>query len=120
MPTPPTPPTTRAAAALEKVHPQCLATAATAGTKWLGPLPSKSDLSPRLRQNRPSKGAITDQWPRSPFKINGRHRCPRSTKFTDQRFEGRHSREPSKYVDAKRREHSGATPHGPTDQGFET
>jgi hypothetical protein len=39
----PTPPTTRAAAAPEKVRPQRLAIAATAGIKWPGPLLSKED-----------------------------------------------------------------------------
>jgi hypothetical protein len=39
----PTPPTTRAAVAVEKARPQCLITAATVGIKWPGPLPSKED-----------------------------------------------------------------------------
>jgi hypothetical protein len=46
---------------------------------------------------------ITDQWPRSLFEVNRCHRCPRSTKFTDQWFEGRRGREPSKHAYAKRR-----------------
>jgi hypothetical protein len=79
----------------EKAHPRRLTAAATAGIKWPGPLPSKEDpraaRAPGSNKDRPSKGVNTDQWPRSPFKINGRHRCPRSTEITDQRFEGRHS-----------------------------
>jgi hypothetical protein len=86
----PTPPTTRAAAAPEKTCPQREATAATAGIKWPCPLPSKEDPrsgpSPWLKLTRPSKGANTDQWTRSPFKVNGRHKCPRFTSTTDQRF----------------------------------
>jgi hypothetical protein len=39
----PTPPTTRAAAAPEKVRPRRETTVATASIKWLGPLPSKED-----------------------------------------------------------------------------
>jgi hypothetical protein len=50
---------------------------------------------------RPSKGANTDQWPRSPFEINGRHRCPRFTETTDQRLENWHGQRPSKHADAK-------------------
>jgi hypothetical protein len=50
---------------------------------------------------RPSKGANTDQWPRSPFEINGRHRCPRLTETIDQQFEGWHGQGPSKPADAK-------------------
>jgi hypothetical protein len=50
---------------------------------------------------RPSKGANTDQWPRGPFEINGRPRCPRFTETTDQRFEGWHNQGPSKPADAK-------------------
>jgi hypothetical protein len=50
---------------------------------------------------RPSKGANTDQWPRSPFEINGRHRCPQFTETTDQRLENWHGQGPSKPVDAK-------------------
>jgi hypothetical protein len=41
-------------------------------------------------------------------------------KITDQRFEGHPAWEPPKPADATRRGHSAATPHGPTDQGFET
>jgi hypothetical protein len=80
----PTPPTTRAAAAPEKAHPRRETTAATAGIKWPCPLPSKEDPrsgpSPWLKLIRPSKGANIDQWPRSPFEINGRYRCLRFTK----------------------------------------
>jgi hypothetical protein len=50
---------------------------------------------------RPTNGANADQWPRSPFEINGRHRCPRFTRITDQRFEGQRSQGPSKPADAK-------------------
>jgi hypothetical protein len=50
---------------------------------------------------RPSKGANIDQWPRSPFEINGRHRCPRFTETTDQRLENWHGQRPSKHTDAK-------------------
>jgi hypothetical protein len=39
----PAPPTTRAATVPEKVRPQRLTAAATAGIKWPGPLPSKED-----------------------------------------------------------------------------
>jgi hypothetical protein len=89
----PTPPTMRAVAAPEKARLQRLTTAVTAGIKWPGPLPSKEDpraaRAPGSDKNRPSKGAITDQWPRSLFEVKRRHRCPRSTKYTDQRFEGR-------------------------------
>jgi hypothetical protein len=49
---------------------------------------------------RPSKGANTDQWPRSPFEINGRHRCPRFTETTDKRLENWHDQGPSKPADA--------------------
>jgi hypothetical protein len=44
---------------------------------------------PQARKNLTLDSAITDQWPRSPLSVNERHRCPRSTKTTDQRFEGR-------------------------------
>jgi hypothetical protein len=40
---PPTSPTTRAAAAPEKVRPSRITVAATVGIKWPGPLPSKDD-----------------------------------------------------------------------------
>jgi hypothetical protein len=43
----------------------------------------------------------TDQWPRSLFEINRRHRCHRFTETTDQQFEGWHDRGPSKPADAK-------------------
>jgi hypothetical protein len=65
------------------------------------------------RKTRPSKGAITNQWPRSPLGVNGSHRCPRSTKITDQRFEGRPSCEPSKPADVKSRRQPAATPQRP-------
>jgi hypothetical protein len=50
---------------------------------------------------RPSKGANADQWPRSPFEINGCHRCPRLAETTDQQFKGWHGQGPSKPADAK-------------------
>jgi hypothetical protein len=50
---------------------------------------------------RPSKGANIDQWPRSPFEISGRHRCPRFTETTDQRFEIWRGQGSLKPVDAK-------------------
>jgi hypothetical protein len=114
---PPTSPTTRAAAMLEKVHPQHRTVDATVGIKWPGPLPSKDD--PRMARARGSKNPdprgvrFTDQWPRSPFSINGRHRCPRSTKITDQRFEGRPGCEPSKIADVRSRGQPVATPQRP-------
>jgi hypothetical protein len=46
-------------------------------------------------------GANDDQWPRSPFKINGCHRRPRLTETTDQQFEGWRGQGPSKPADAK-------------------
>jgi hypothetical protein len=46
-------------------------------------------------------GANVDLWRRSPFEINGRHRCPRFTKVTDQCLENRHGHGPSKPADAK-------------------
>jgi hypothetical protein len=50
---------------------------------------------------RPSKGANTDQCPRSPFEIKGRHGCLRFIETTDQRLEDWHSQGPSKPADAK-------------------
>jgi hypothetical protein len=50
---------------------------------------------------RPSKGANTDQWPRSPFEMNGHHGCPRFAETTDQRLEDWHNQGPSKPADAK-------------------
>jgi hypothetical protein len=50
---------------------------------------------------RPSKGVNTDQWPRSPFEINGRHRCPLFTETTDQWLENWHGQGPSNTADAK-------------------
>jgi hypothetical protein len=72
------------------------------------------------RKTRPSKGAITDQLPRSPLSVNGRHRFPRSTKITDQRFEGRPGCNPSKPVDVKSRGNRLPPRNGPTGQGVET
>jgi hypothetical protein len=42
---------------------------------------------------RPSKGAITDQWSQSPLSENGRHRCPRLERITDQQLVDRLDRE---------------------------
>jgi hypothetical protein len=67
----------------------------------------------KVRKTRPSKGAITDQWPRSPLSANERHRWPRSMKITDQRFEGRPGCEPSKPADVKSRGQPTATPQRP-------
>jgi hypothetical protein len=101
----PTPPTTRAAAAPEKARPRREITVATASIYWPCPLLSKVDPrsgpSPWLKLTRPSKGANIDRWPRIPFEINGRRRCPRFTSTTDQRFRGWRGQGPSKPADAK-------------------
>jgi hypothetical protein len=55
---------------------------------------------PRARETKPSKGAITDQWPRDPLGESGRHRCPRIRRITDQQLEGRLDREPTNPADA--------------------
>jgi hypothetical protein len=67
----------------------------------------------KARKPRPSKGAITDQWTRSPLSVNGCHRCPRSTRTTDQRFEGQPGYEPSEPADAKSQGGPAATPQWP-------
>jgi hypothetical protein len=94
----PTPPTTRAAAAPEKARPRREITVATASIEWPCPLLRKVDPrsrpSPWLKLIRPSEGANIDQWPRSPFEINGHHRCPRFTSTTDQRFGAGAARDP--------------------------
>jgi hypothetical protein len=74
----------------------------------------------KARKTRPSKGVITDQWSRSPLSANGCHRCPQSTKTTDQRFEGQPSCEPSKPADAKVGGNRLPPRNSSTDQGFET
>jgi hypothetical protein len=95
----------------------------TVGIKWPGPLPGKDDTrvarAQGSKKTRPSKGAITDQWSRSPLSENGCHRCPLSTKTTDQRFKGRPGCEPSKPVDAKSRGHPAATPQRPYRSGLQ-
>jgi hypothetical protein len=103
---PPTSPATRAAAAPEK-----RARSAELWTRlWAlnGPVPYQVRTTLEWPEHealktRPSKGAITDQWRRSPLSVNGRHRCPRSTKITDQWFEGRPGCKPSKLADVKSR-----------------
>jgi hypothetical protein len=73
----PTPPTTRAAAAPEKARPQCLATATTAGIKWLGPLPSKEDPQPA---RAPSSDKTDPRKVRLP--TSGLEACSKSTSAT--------------------------------------
>jgi hypothetical protein len=105
----PTSPTTCAAAAHEKARPRHRIVDATVGIKWPGPLPSKGD--PRMARARGSKNP--DPWPRSPLSVNGHHRCPRSTKITDQRFVGRPGCEPLKPADVKSQGQPVATPQRP-------
>jgi hypothetical protein len=50
---------------------------------------------PRARETRPSKGAITDQWPRDLLGESRRHRCPRIRRITDQQLEGQLGHEPT-------------------------
>jgi hypothetical protein len=69
----------------------------TVGIKWPGPLPSKRDPRAARAQGsktRPSKGAITDQWSRSPLSESGRRRYPQFKKITDQQLVGRFDRRP--------------------------
>jgi hypothetical protein len=59
---------------------------------------------PRAQATRPSKGAITDQWPRDLLGESRSHRCPRIRRITDQQLEGRLSREPTNSVDGNKTE----------------
>jgi hypothetical protein len=83
-----------------------------------GPVPYQIRVTlewPELeaRKTRPSKGAITDWWSRSPLSESGRHRCPRFTRITDQQLVGRPDHQPSTLADAKSRGHPAATPQWP-------
>jgi hypothetical protein len=67
----------------------------------------------RARKIRPSKGAITDQWSRSPLSESGRHRCPRFKRITDQQLVGQFDCKPTSPADVERRGHPAATPQRP-------
>jgi hypothetical protein len=77
LPTPPTPPTTRAAVAPEKARPRRLTAAVTAGIKWPGPLQSKED--PRAAQ-APGLDKIDPRRVRLP--TSGLEACSKSTGAT--------------------------------------
>jgi hypothetical protein len=68
---------------------------------------------PRARKIKPSKGTITNQWPRDPLSESGRHRCPRFQRTTDQQLEGRPDRKPMSPTDIKKTGHLAATPQRP-------
>jgi hypothetical protein len=74
----------------------------------------------RGSKNPTLEGCDYDQWSRSPLSVNGRHRCPRSTKITDHQFEGRPGCEPSKPANVKVEGNQLPPRNSPTDQGFET
>jgi hypothetical protein len=68
---------------------------------------------PRARETRPSKGAITDEWPRDPLGESRRHRCPQIRRITDQQLEGRLGREPTNSAYVNKTRHLAATPQRP-------
>jgi hypothetical protein len=101
----PTSSTTRAVAAFGKARPRCRIVAATLGIKWSGPLPSKDD--PRAARAPGSKNLTHEgcDLASKPVKCERAPQVPSIYKTTDQQFEGRPGRKPSKPADAKRRGH---------------